>query len=196
MIFELEPLPYDKKALKPHLSEEALTYHYDKHHMSYMKNLAKMLDGRPEAEKSLEEIVKSVDRERIFNNAAQVWNHNFYFRSMKPNGGGQPTAALAEAIRRDYGSYTEFREKFHQAALSQFGSGWAWLVVDSNEKLKILTTSNANTPFAQGMKCLCVADLWEHAYYIDYRNLRAEYIDVFMDKLMNWDFAEENYAKK
>ena len=195
MLFELEPLPYDKKALKPHLSEEALTYHYDKHHMSYMKNLAKMLDGNPVAEKSLEEIVKTVDSERIYNNAAQVWNHNFYFHSMKPNGGGEPTGSLAAAVSRDFGGYAQFREKFHAAAMAQFGSGWVWLVVEE-DKLGVVTTSNAGTPLTKGLRCLCVADLWEHAYYIDYRNLRAEYIDVFVDKLLNWDFAEENYAKK
>lgn len=191
MKFELDPLPYAKDALNPHLTAETLSFHYDKHHTAYMNNLKKLLEGKPEAEKSLEEIVKTSSG-GVFNNAAQVWNHTFYWNSMKPNGGGEPTGALADAIKRDFGSYAEFRSQFHTAALGQFGSGWAWLVVDSG-KLKITTTGNADTPMAKGLKCLLTADVWEHAYYIDYRNLRAKYLDTFLDKLVNWDFAAANF---
>jgi superoxide dismutase, Fe-Mn family len=191
MKFELDPLPYAKNALAPHLTEETLSFHYDKHHTAYMNNLKKLLEGKPEADKSLEEIVKTSSG-GIFNNAAQVWNHTFYWNSMKPNGGGEPTGALADAIKRDFGSYAEFRAAFHTAALGQFGSGWAWLVVDSG-KLKIVTTGNAETPMSKGLKCLMTADVWEHAYYIDYRNLRAKYLDTFLDKLVNWDFAAANF---
>lgn len=191
MKFELDPLPYAKDALTPHLTAETLSFHYDKHHTAYMNNLKKLLEGKPEAEKSLEEIVKTSSG-GVFNNAAQVWNHTFYWNSMKPNGGGEPTGALADAIKRDFGSYAEFRSQFHTAALGQFGSGWAWLVVDGG-KLKITTTGNADTPMAKGMKCLMTADVWEHAYYIDYRNLRAKYLDTFLDKLVNWDFAAANF---
>ncbi len=191
MKFELDPLPYSKNALAPHLSEETLNYHYDKHHQTYMTNLKKALEGKPEAEKSLEEIVKS-STGGVFNNAAQVWNHTFYWSSMKPNGGGEPTGALADAIKKDFGSYADFRTKFHAAALAQFGSGWAWLVKNGG-KLEIVTTPNAETPMTKGATCLLVADVWEHAYYIDFRNLRAKYMDTFLDKLANWDFAAKNF---
>jgi Fe-Mn family superoxide dismutase len=191
MKFELDPLPYAKNALAPHLTEETLSFHYDKHHTAYLNNLKKLLEGKPEAEKSLEEIVKTSSG-GVFNNAAQVWNHTFYWNSMKPNGGGEPTGALADAIKRDFGSYAEFRSQFHAAALGQFGSGWAWLVVDAG-KLKIVATGNADTPLARGQTCLLTADVWEHAYYIDYRNLRAKYLDTFLDKLVNWDFAAANF---
>jgi len=191
MKFELDPLPYAKDALAPHLTAETLSFHYEKHHAAYMNNLKKLLEGKPEAEKSLEEIVKTASG-GIFNNAAQVWNHTFYWNSMKPHGAGEPTGALADAIKRDFGSYAEFRSQFHTAALGQFGSGWAWLVEDGG-KLKIMTTGNADTPMAKGLKCLVTADVWEHAYYIDYRNLRAKYLDTFLDKLVNWDFAAANF---
>ncbi len=193
MKFVLDPLPYAKDSLAPHLSVETLDFHYGKHHQTYMTNLEKALAGKPEAEKSLEEIVKS-STGPVFNNAAQVWNHTFYWNSMKPNGGGEPTGALAEAIKKDFGSFAEFRTKFHAAALGQFGSGWAWLVKDGG-KLAIVTTSNAETPLTKGQMPLLTADVWEHAYYIDFRNLRAKYMDTFLDKLANWDFAAANFAK-
>jgi superoxide dismutase, Fe-Mn family len=191
MKFELDPLPYAKTALAPHLSEETLTFHYEKHHQTYMTNLKKLLEGKPEAEKSLEEIVKSSSG-GVFNNSAQVWNHTFYWNSMKPNGGGEPTGALADAIKKDFGSFADFRTKFHAAALAQFGSGWAWLV-NNQGKLEIVTTGNAETPLTKGVTCLLTADVWEHAYYIDFRNLRAKYMDTFLDKLANWDFAAKNF---
>jgi Fe-Mn family superoxide dismutase len=191
MKFELNPLPYAKNALAPHLTEETLSFHYEKHHQTYMNNLKKLLEGKPEAEKSLEEIVKTSSG-GLFNNAAQVWNHDFYWKSMRPNGGGEPTGVLADAIKRDFGTFAEFRNQFTAAALAQFGSGWAWLVNDAG-KLKIVTTSNAETPLTKGQACLITCDVWEHAYYIDYRNLRAKYVETFFDKLANWGFAAENF---
>jgi superoxide dismutase, Fe-Mn family len=191
MKFELDPLPYAKTALSPHLSEETFSYHYEKHHQAYMTNLKKLLEGKPEAEKSLEEIVKTSSG-GVFNNAAQVWNHAFYWNSMKPAGGGEPGGALADAIKRDFGSLAEFRTQFSTAAIGQFGSGWAWLVKEG-EKLKIVTTSNAETPITKGQKPLLTCDVWEHAYYVDYRNLRAKYVETFLEKLVNWDFAAANF---
>lgn len=192
MKFEMKPLPYAKDALAPHLSAESFSFHYDKHHQAYLTNLEKLISGTPEAEKSLEEIVKSSSG-KVFNNAAQVWNHDFFWASMKPGGGGEPTGALADAIKRDFGSYADFRKQFADAAVAQFGSGWAWLIKDG-DALKIVTTSNADTPLARGQKPLLTCDVWEHAYYIDYRNLRAKFVETFLDHLVNWDFAAANFA--
>ncbi len=190
MKFELEPLPYAKDALAPHMSAETMSFHYEKHHQTYMNNLKNLLQGKPEAEKSLEEIVKSSSG-GVFNNAAQVWNHDFYWKSMKPKGGGEPTGALADAIKRDFGSFNDFKTQFQTAAVGQFGSGWAWLVHDAG-KLKIVTTGNADTPMAKGTQCLVTCDVWEHAYYIDYRNLRAKFVETWLANLVNWDFAAAN----
>jgi Fe-Mn family superoxide dismutase len=192
MKFEMKPLPYAKNALAPHLSEESFSFHYEKHHQAYMTNLEKLIGGSPDAEKSLEDIVKSSSG-KVFNNAAQVWNHDFFWASMKPAGGGEPSGALADAIKRDFGSYADFRKQFADAAVAQFGSGWAWLVKDG-ESLKIVTTSNAETPLTRGQKPLITCDVWEHAYYIDYRNLRAKFVETFFDKLVNWDFAAANFG--
>lgn len=191
MRFELDPLPYAKNALSPHLTEETLSFHYEKHHQTYMTNLKKLLEGKPEADKSLLDIVKSSSG-GVFNNAAQVWNHDFYWKSMKPAGGGEPTGALADAIKRDFGSYADFKTQFQAAAVGQFGSGWAWLVKEG-DKLKIVTTSNAETPVSKGQTCLVTCDVWEHAYYIDYRNLRAKYVETWLGNLVNWDFAAANF---
>ncbi len=191
MKFELDALPYAKSALAPHLSEETLSFHYEKHHQTYMNNLKKLLEGKAEAEKSLTEIVKS-STGGVFNNAAQIWNHDFYWKSMKPNGGGEPTGALADAIKKDFGNFADFRTQLAQAAVGQFGSGWAWLVKDG-ETLKITSTSNAEVPITKGLTPIITCDVWEHAYYIDYRNLRAKYVDTFLDKLVNWDFAAANF---
>lgn len=192
MKFELAPLPYAKDALAPHLTAETLSFHYEKHHQTYMTNLKNLLAGKPEAEKSLEEIVKTATPGPMFNNAAQVWNHDFYWTSMKPNGGGEPTGKLLEAIKKDFGSYAEFKGKFQDAAVKQFASGWAWLV-NNGGKLEITTTSNAETPMAKGATCLLTCDVWEHAYYIDYRNLRAKFVETYLEKLVNWDFATANF---
>ena len=190
MNFTLKPLPYAKNALSPHMSEETFSYHYDKHHAAYLTNLKGLIEGTPEAEKSLEEIVKTSSG-KVFNNAAQVWNHDFFWESMKPHGGGEPTGPIAALINRDFGSFAAFKKAFTDAAVGQFGSGWAWLVKDG-DALKIVTTSNAETPLTRGVTPLVTCDVWEHAYYVDYRNLRAKFVDVFLTSLINWDFATKN----
>jgi Fe-Mn family superoxide dismutase len=191
MKFELAPLPYAKNALAPHMSEETFNYHYEKHHQAYMTNLKGLLEGKPEGEKSLEEIVKTSSG-KVFNNAAQVWNHDFFWKSMKPSGGGEPSGALGDAIKRDFGSFADFKKQFQDAAVGQFGSGWAWLVKEG-DKLKIVTTSNAETPLTKGATCLLTCDVWEHAYYVDYRNMRAKFVETFLANLVNWDFAAANF---
>ena len=193
MAFTLPPLPYDKNALTPHITAETLEFHHGKHHNAYVTNLNKLLEGKPEANKSLEEIIMSSDG-GVFNNAAQIWNHTFYWNSMKPNGGGQPTGDLLAAINRDFGSFEKFKEEFTAAATTQFGSGWAWLVLDKG-KLAVTKTGNADLPMKHGQKALLTIDVWEHAYYIDFRNLRPKYIETFLNSLANWDFAAENLKK-
>jgi Fe-Mn family superoxide dismutase len=190
MAFTLPPLPYDKNALAPHMSAETLEFHHDKHHNAYVVNLNKLIEGKPEAEKSIEDIIKSSDGP-VFNNAAQIWNHTFFWDSMKPNGGGAPTGELAQAITRDFGSFEKFSEQFTAAATTQFGSGWAWLVLDGG-KLSVTKTSNADLPLKHNQKALLTLDVWEHAYYIDYRNLRPKFIETFLKSLVNWDFALAN----
>ena len=193
MAFTLPPLPYDKTALAPHISAETLEYHHGKHHAAYVNNLNKLIDGKPEASLSLEEIIKSSEG-GVFNNAAQIWNHTFYWSSMKPNGGGLPTGDLAQAITRDFGSFEKFSEELTNAAVTQFGSGWAWLVV-ADGKLSVTKTPNADLPMKHGQTALLTIDVWEHAYYIDYRNLRPKYVETFLKSLANWDFAAENLKK-
>ncbi|MDI3285569.1 Fe-Mn family superoxide dismutase [Polyangium sp. 15x6] len=190
MAFTLPDLPYAKDALAPHISAETLEYHHGKHHNAYVTNLNKLIDGKPEASLSLEEIILRSDG-GVFNNAAQVWNHTFYWHCMKPNGGGEPTGDLADAIKRDFGSFEKFKEEFANAAATQFGSGWAWLV-EKDGKLAVTKTGNADLPMKHGQKALLTIDVWEHAYYIDYRNLRPKYIETFMAKLVNWDFVTKN----
>ena len=191
MAFTLPALPYAKDALAPHITAETLEFHHGKHHNAYVTNLNKLLEGKPEASKSLEEIIMSSDG-GVFNNAAQIWNHTFYWHSMKPNGGGQPTGDLLAAINRDFGSFDKLKEEFTAAATTQFGSGWAWLVLD-NGKLAVTKTGNADLPMKHGQKALLTIDVWEHAYYIDFRNLRPKYIETFLNHLVNWDFAAENF---
>jgi Fe-Mn family superoxide dismutase len=190
MAITLPPLPWAEDALAPHISPETIQYHYGKHHNAYVVNLNKLIDGTPNATKSLEEIVKSSEG-GVFNNAAQVWNHTFYWNGMKPGGGGKPTGALLEQINASFGSYEKMREELTNAAMTQFGSGWAWLVKDGG-KLAIKKTPNAETPLTTSAKPLLTIDVWEHAYYIDYRNLRPKYIETFFDHLVNWDFAASN----
>ncbi|HZH13910.1 MAG TPA: superoxide dismutase [Archangium sp.] len=190
MPFTLPDLPYPKDALAPHISAETLEYHHGKHHAAYVTNLNKLLDGKPEASRSLEEVILGSDG-GVFNNAAQVWNHTFYWNCMKPNGGGRPTGELADAITRDFGSFERFREEFANAAATQFGSGWAWLVLEKG-KLAVTKTGNADLPLKHGQKALLTIDVWEHAYYIDFRNARPKYIDTFLEKLVNWDFVLGN----
>jgi superoxide dismutase, Fe-Mn family len=194
MSFVLPTLPYDKAALAPHLTEENIDLHYSKHHNSYVVNLNKFIeDGKVDGSKTLEEVILSSDGP-VFNNAAQIWNHTFYWSSLKPSGGGEPTGALAEAINRDFGSFAKFKEEFTNAAVSQFGSGWAWLVVEDG-KLKVTKTGNADLPLKYGQKALITCDVWEHAYYPTYKNLRPKYVETFLNSLVNWDFAAENLAK-
>jgi superoxide dismutase, Fe-Mn family len=194
MAFTLPPLPYDKGALAPHLSAETLEFHHDKHHAAYVNTLNKLIEGKPEAEKSLEEIIKASEPGPLFNNAAQAWNHTFYWSSMKPGGGGAPAGELAQAITRDFGSQEKLAEALANAAATQFGSGWAWLVLDKG-KLAVTKTANADLPLKHGQKALLTIDVWEHAYYIDYRNLRPKYVETFLAHLANWDFALENLKK-
>jgi Fe-Mn family superoxide dismutase len=194
MAFSLPPLPYDKSALSPHISGETLDYHYGKHHQAYVTNLNKLVEGKPEASQTLEDVIVSSEG-GIFNNAAQIWNHDFYWKSMKPNGGGQPSGDLAAAIQRDFGSFEKFAADFTAAATTQFGSGWAWLVLGKDKKLAVTKTPNADLPLKHGQKALLTIDVWEHAYYIDFRNQRPKYIETFIKHLANWDFALENLNK-
>lgn len=193
MAFELPNLPYSKDALQPHMSAETLEYHHGKHHKAYVDNLNKLIAGKPEESKSLEEIIKSSEGP-LFNNSAQVWNHTFFWSCMKPNGGGAPTGDLASAIDRDFGSFDKFKEEFSNAAATQFGSGWAWLVLDGG-KLSVMKTANADLPMKHGKKAILTIDVWEHAYYVDHRNARPKFIETFLTSLVNWDFALENLKK-
>ncbi|PIR39710.1 MAG: superoxide dismutase [Fe] [Alphaproteobacteria bacterium CG11_big_fil_rev_8_21_14_0_20_39_49] len=192
MAITLPDLPYAQDALEPHITANTLSFHYGKHHNAYVTNLNKLIEGTEFANSSLEEIVLKSEG-GIFNNAAQVWNHTFYWNSMKPNGGGNPEGELADKINDAFGSFDKFREEFSNAAATQFGSGWAWLVLDG-EKLKIVKTSNAQTPLTDGQKPLLTIDVWEHAYYLDFQNKRPDYIQTFLNNLVNWDFAAENLA--
>ncbi|KTD38496.1 superoxide dismutase, iron [Legionella nautarum] len=191
MAFTLPPLPYAKNALAPYISEETLEYHYGKHHNAYVTNLNKLVAGTEYENLSLEEIIKKTGSGGIFNNAAQTWNHTFYWHCLSPKGGDEPTGKLADAIAKAFGSFNEFKEQFTQTAIATFGSGWAWLVQDKAGALKITSTSNAGTPMTEGQHALMTCDVWEHAYYIEYRNARPEYLKAFWS-LVNWDFAETN----
>jgi Fe-Mn family superoxide dismutase len=193
----LPPLPYAQNALAPTITENTISFHYGKHHQAYVNNTIKMIAGTELEKANLEDIVKRTagrsEQTALFNNAAQVYNHTFYWNSMKPGGGGAPQGKMAEKIDESFGSYQKFVEAFSNAATSQFGSGWAWLVLDG-EKLKVVKTSNAETPITTAAKPLINIDVWEHAYYLDYQNRRADYIKAFVEKLLNWDFAEKNLA--
>ncbi len=192
MKHELPPLPYPMDALEPYISKETLEYHYGKHHKAYVDNLNNLIPGTEFENLTLEEIVLKASGP-IFNNAAQVWNHTFYWNSLTPKGGGEPEGKLADAIRRDFGSLEAFKEAFTKAAVTLFGSGWAWLVKNSDGKLEIVQTSNAGNPMTSGKKPLLTCDVWEHAYYIDYRNARPKYVENFWN-LVNWDFVTQNLA--
>lgn len=192
MAFELPKLPFDRHALEPYISAETLDFHHGKHHQAYVTNLNNLVAGKPEETKSLEELIRTGEG-GVFNNAAQVWNHTFYWNCLKV-GAGEPGGALGERIVKDFGSYAAFQEQFAQAAATQFGSGWAWLVWDGG-KLAISKTANADLPLKHGQAPLLTLDVWEHAYYIDYRNARPKYIDTFLKSLVNWDFVAQNFAK-
>lgn len=190
MTFSLPPLPYNLDALEPHLSKETLEYHYGKHHQTYVTNLNKLIEGTEFADMSLADIIKKA-KGGLFNNAAQVWNHTFYWHCLSPQGGNEPEGKLAAAIIQHFGSFAAFKEQFTQTAISTFGSGWAWLVQNAAGDLSIISTSNAATPMTEGLTALLTCDVWEHAYYIDYRNARPNYLAAFWS-LVNWEFVASN----
>jgi Fe-Mn family superoxide dismutase len=198
MSFELPKLPYAQDALEPHISAETLGFHHGKHHNAYVTNLNGLVEGTEFEGKSLEQIMVATagkaDKAGIFNNAAQVWNHTFYWHSMVPNGGGEPTGALAEKITADFGSFAAFVDAFKKAGATQFGSGWAWLVLSKDGKLEVVKTPNAECPLTDGHTPLLTMDVWEHAYYLDFQNRRPDYIETFLTKLVNWEFAAANLA--
>lgn len=192
MPFELPPLPYDRSALAPHISQETLEYHYGKHHKTYVDKLNASLSGSRYEKMSLEDIIRESKTEpKIFNNAAQVWNHTFYWNGFRPKGGGEPKGAMAAAIQTAFGSFADFKAKFSEASINLFGSGWAWLVKKKDGGLAISQTKDADCPLTVGEKALLACDVWEHAYYIDYRNARPKYVEAFWN-LVNWDFVERN----
>ena len=192
MIHELPALPYAKDSLLPHISAETIEYHYGKHHQAYVTNLNNLIKGTEFEALSLEDIILQ-SAGGVFNNAAQVWNHTFYWSCLSPNGGGAPTGAVADAIDAKWGSFDAFKEAFSKAAIGTFGSGWAWLVKNTAGELEIVSTSNAATPMTNGQTALMTCDVWEHAYYVDYRNARPKYVEIFWN-LVNWDFVAANFA--
>jgi superoxide dismutase, Fe-Mn family len=193
MEHKLPELPYAKKALEPNISSETLAYHYGKHHATYVSNLNNLIRGTEFEEMSLEDIIMKSSG-GIFNNAAQTWNHSFYWKGLKPGGGGEPTGALAEAIKSAFGNFEDFKKTFTQKAVTLFGSGWAWLVKNKDGSVGIEVTSNAGTPITSGQKALLTCDVWEHAYYIDYRNARPKYVEAFWN-LVSWDFVLKNFSE-
>lgn len=197
MAFELPPLPYDKTALEPHMSAQTLDFHHGKHHQTYVTNLNNLIKDSPLADKPLEEVILQAWADKnagVFNNAAQVWNHTFFWHGLKPDGGGAPTGAIAERIDAAFGSFDTFKNEFKAAGATQFGSGWAWLVLDKGA-LKITKTPNAEAPMVHGQTALLTCDVWEHAYYLDFQNRRPDFLTTFLDHLVNWDFVNENLAK-
>mgnify|MGYP003112407449 FL=1 len=192
MAIELPALPYDRAALEPHISAETIDFHYGKHHQAYVTNLNKQIEGTEFESMDLESIIRKAQG-GMFNNAAQVWNHTFYWNCLKPNGGGEPTGALAEAINKAFGSFAQFKEQFSQTAITTFGSGWGWLVQRPDGSLALVSTPNAATPLTGSDKPLLTCDVWEHAYYIDYRNARPKYVEAFWN-LVNWDFVASQMA--
>ena len=198
MSIELPKLPFDMDALSPHISKETLEYHYGKHHKGYVDKLKAAIDGTRYADMPLEQIITEAHEAAdtaVFNNAAQAWNHDFLWHSMAPNGGGMPSGALADAISQQFGDVDTFRADFKKAALGRFGSGWAWLV-SSGDKLDIVATGNADTPLTDGKIPLLTLDVWEHAYYLDYQNRRGDYVDTYLDSLINWEFAAANFESR
>lgn len=198
-IFQLPKLPYPDNALEPHITAKTFSFHYGKHHQAYVTNANKFVPGTEYEKLSIEQIIiKSAgkpDAAPIFNNVAQVWNHTFFWNSMKPNGGGSPKGDVEQKIVKAFGSFEKFKEEFTAAAVGQFGSGWAWLVEDK-DSLKVVKTANADNPLAHGMKPLVTCDVWEHAYYLDYQNRRPDFVKAFLENLINWDFVASNLSKK
>ncbi len=191
MKFELPPLPYATNALEPHISERTLEFHYGKHHQDYMIKLKSGIEGTPDEQKTLEQLIQTCGGS-IFNNAAQVWNHTFYWNSMSPDGGGMPSGSLAIQIESDFRSLDNFIERFSAAAIGEFGSGWAWLIKRPDGHLDVINSSDAENPLQRGLRPLLTIDVWEHAYYLDYQNERGKYIQAFVKELINWDFAARN----
>ena len=191
MEHKLPELPYAMNALEPHISQETLEYHYGKHHQTYVTNLNNLIKGTEFESKSLEEIIMASSG-GMFNNAAQIWNHSFYWNCLAPNGGGEPTGELLDAINSAFGSFDEFKAKFSQTSITTFGSGWGWLVKNSDGSLALASTSNAGTPMTEGQTALLTCDVWEHAYYVDYRNARPKYVEAFWN-LVNWNFVAQNF---
>lgn len=196
MAYELSSLPYDYDALEPYMSKSTLQFHHDKHHASYVTNLNNLTKDTELADKSLEDLIKATYNDSakvgVFNNAAQVWNHTFFWNCMKPNGGGTPSGALTEKINAAFGSFDKFKEEFKSAGATQFGSGYAWLVLDNGE-LKVLKTANAANPMTNNQIPLLTCDVWEHAYYLDYQNRRPDFLQTFLDHLVNWDFIAQQF---
>ena len=198
MAIKLPELPYGKNELAPHISANTIDFHYGKHHNTYVVNLSKLIEGTELEDESLDNIIMrtfgDLEKSGVFNNAAQVWNHSFYWQCIKPDGGGVPTGAIKDKINADLGGYEKFAELFKNAGLTQFGSGWAWLILNA-DKLEIMKTPNADTPMAHGFKPLLTVDVWEHAYYLDYQNRRGDYLDAFLAYLVNWDFVSSQLEK-
>ncbi len=196
MTITLPKLPYEQDGLEPHISAETLSFHYGKHHNAYVTNLNKLIENTEHQDKTLEELIvlsaNDASKAGMFNNAAQVWNHTFYWHSMKPNGGGAPTGKIASLIDESFGSFDAFKDEFAKAGATQFGSGWAWLVQTRDGKLKVTKTANAETPLTDDVTPILTMDVWEHAYYLDYQNARPKYIETFLGHLVNWDFANSN----
>jgi len=192
MAHQLPALPYELNALEPHISKETLEFHHGKHHQTYVTNLNNLIPGTEFENMELEDIIKKSSG-GVFNNAAQVWNHTFYWNCLSPNGGGEPTGELAAAINATFGSFDAFKEAFTKTAVTTFGSGWGWLVKTADGKLELVSTSNAATPMTEGHTALLTCDVWEHAYYVDYRNARPKYVEAFWN-LVNWDFVAKNFA--
>ena len=190
----LPQLPYAKDALAPHISAETLEFHHGKHHQAYITNLNNQIKGTEYENLDLEAIIKKAPAGGIYNNAAQIWNHTFFWNCMKPNGGGEPSGALADAIKAKWGSYDDFKKAFQASAVGNFGSGWTWLVKKADGSVDIVNMGAAGTPLTTGDKALLCVDVWEHAYYIDYRNLRPKFVETFLSNLANWSFAEKNFA--
>jgi Fe-Mn family superoxide dismutase len=193
MAIELPPLPYADDALDPHISARTISFHYGKHHNAYVTNLNGLIEGTEHADKSLEQIIADAGPGGLFNNAAQVWNHTFYWNSMTPSGGGDPSGDLAKAIDASFGSASDFKQQLVDKAKGNFGSGWTWLIKDG-DGLAIVNTDDADTPLKHGQTALLTVDVWEHAYYLDYQNARPAYLETFVEKLLNWEFAAANYA--
>ncbi len=192
MTHKLPNLPYTKNALEPYISAETLEYHHDKHHAAYVTNLNKLIEGTDFADKSLEDIIKTAPAGGIYNNAAQIWNHTFYFNCMAANAGGEPAGRVADAINKAFGSFADFKQQFSTAAITNFGSGWTWLIKNTDGSIEIVNTSNAGCPLSDGQHAILTIDVWEHAYYIDKHNARPAYVEDFW-KLVNWDFVAKNY---